>query len=86
MYIGDPTPERFTKIFEHVCRQKDVPFVPGAVEYLYENVYEKFHLNVRSCHPRDLIEQVVSIAKYKGIPATLDKHLLDRACQTLLLC
>ena len=82
VYIGDPTPERFTKIFEHVCRQKDVPFVPGAVEYLYENVYEKFHLNVRSCHPRDLIEQVVSIAKYKGIPATLDKHLLDRACQT----
>ena len=82
VYIGDPTPERFTKIFEHVCRQKEVPFVPGAVEYLYENVYEKFHLNVRSCHPRDLIEQVVSIAKYKGIPATLDKHLLDRACQT----
>ena len=82
VYIGDPSRERYTKIFEHVCRQKGVPYIPGAVEYLYENVYQKFHLNVRSCHPRDLIEQVVSIAKFKGITPTLDKTLLDRACQT----
>ena len=82
VYITDPTPERFTHIFEEVCRKKDVPYVPEAVEYLFENIYEKYQLNMRSCHPRDLVEQIVSIAKFKDIPPTLDKALLDRACHT----
>jgi hypothetical protein len=80
--IGDPSPDRYAMIFEDVCCQKGVPYDPSAVEYLYNNVYQKYHLNLRSCHPRDLIEQVVSIAKFNGIEPTLDRPLLDRACKT----
>ena len=82
IYIGDPSRDRYAKIFEEVCAQKGVPYNPGAVEYLFQNVYEKYRLNLRSCHPRDLIEQVVSIAKFNNKPPTLDKPLLERACQT----
>ena len=82
VYITDPTPERFTHIFEEVCKHKGVPYTSAAVEYLFENIYEKYQLNMRSCHPRDLVEQIVSIAKFKDIPPTLDKALLDRACHT----
>ncbi|MCA9471491.1 MAG: AAA family ATPase [Nitrospirales bacterium] len=82
VYIADPTRQQYAYIFQKICESKGVPFVPEAVEYLFENIYDKYHLNMRSCHPRDLIEQVVSIAKFKDVPPTLDKTLLDRACHT----
>ena len=82
VYITDPTPDRFRSIFKEVCRQKGVPYAPEAVDYLFEHVYRKYQLNMRSCHPRDLVEQIVSIAKFKEVPPTLDKVLLDRACHT----
>ena len=82
IYIADPTPERFKQIFEEVCMKKGVPFDPDSVDYLLKDVYEKYQLNMRSCHPRDLIEQIVSIAKFNGVPATLSKKFIDRACHT----
>jgi hypothetical protein len=82
IYIADPTPERFKQIFEEVCRKKSVPFDPEAVDYLLECVYHKYQLNLRSCHPRDLIEQIISIAKFNGVPPTLSKTFIDRACHT----
>jgi energy-coupling factor transporter ATP-binding protein EcfA2 len=82
IYIADPTPEQFKQIFEDVCRKKGVPYDPEAVQYLLEGVYTKYQLNMRSCHPRDLIEQIVSIAKFNGVPPTLSKTFIDRACHT----
>ncbi|RMH35765.1 MAG: AAA family ATPase [Nitrospirae bacterium] len=80
IYIGDPSPEAYHRIFEHVCRQTGVPYDPRAVDYLLREIYGKYRLNLRSCHPRDLIDQVLSIAKFTGVPPTLDKSMLDRAC------
>ena len=82
IYIGDPTPERFKQIFEEVCKKKGVPYDSEAVQYLLEFVYTKYQLNLRSCHPRDLVEQIVSIAKFNGVPPTLSKTFMDRACHT----
>jgi hypothetical protein len=82
IYIGDPTPKQFAQIFEGTCKAKGVPYDPEAVQYLMECVYEKYQLNMRSCHPRDLIEQIISIAKFNGVPPTLSKAFLDRACHT----
>jgi predicted ATPase with chaperone activity len=82
IYIGDPTPERFKQIFEEVCQKKGVPYDSDAVDYLLTGVYEKYQLNMRSCHPRDLIEQIISIAKFNSVPPTLSKKFIDRACHT----
>jgi len=82
IYIADPTPERFKQIFEEVCTKKGVPFDSAAVDYLLEGVYVKYKLNMRSCHPRDLIEQIMSIAKFNSVPPTLSKQFIDRACHT----
>jgi len=82
IYIADPTPERFKQIFEDVCRKKGVPYDEGAVDYLLKDVYEKYQLNMRSCHPRDILEQIVSIAKFNSVPPTLSKIFIDRACHT----
>ncbi len=80
--VSDPTPETYAKIFQTICEQKHVPFDPNAMDYLFRNVYQKHRINLRSCHPRDLIDHILSIAKYNGVPPTLDRALLDRASRT----
>jgi hypothetical protein len=34
------------------------------------------------CHPRDIIDQIIAIAKYKMVPASMSQSLVDRACDT----
>lgn len=82
IYIGDPSPELFARIFQRVCEQKQVPFDATAVDYLFRHIYQKYQINLRSCHARDLLDHIVSIAKYNGTAPTLDRSLLDRACRT----
>ena len=36
---------------------------------------------LRAVHPRDLVDQLVDIAKYMNVEPRLTKELIDRACQ-----
>jgi predicted ATPase with chaperone activity len=85
IYVGDPTTEDYTEIFRRNCERHGICFDSSAVEYLHEHYYAKYDLTPRSCHPRDFIEQIVSIAKFYEIPPSLDQWFLDRACQNYLL-
>jgi len=38
--------------------------------------------DLRACHPRDLCDQILDEAKYRGLPPTMTKELLDRACES----
>jgi predicted ATPase with chaperone activity len=82
IYIDNPSMEAYTHIFKRYCDKKGVPFDPQAIEYLNTEYYQKYGIEMRSCQPRDLIDQIVSIAKFLGIPPMLDKSLLDSACET----
>lgn len=85
IYVEDPTLENYMEIFKRYCDKKEIHFDPEAIDYLYQEYYLKYRLNLRSCHPRDLIEQIVSIAKFNEIPPSLDRELLDRACRIYFL-
>ena len=81
IYIGDPAIETYTEIFRRYCEKRDIRFDLGAIEYLHREYYLKYGVGLRSCHPRDLIEQILSAARFQGIAPSLDKQLLDRACE-----
>jgi hypothetical protein len=35
---------------------------------------------MRACHPRDLLDEIVDIARYRGTTPMLSKELIQRAC------
>ena len=37
---------------------------------------------LRSCHPRDLLEQIHDIATYLSVKPALTKQLIDAACDS----
>jgi predicted ATPase with chaperone activity len=79
--IKDPTWDEYREIFRRVCEQKGVPYNDQGLAYLIQEHYLKLDRPRRGCHPRDLVDQLVDIARYLNIPAVLSKDLIDRACE-----
>jgi hypothetical protein len=80
--INNPTRDMYTEIFRRYCESKGVEYDPAIVEYLYADFYDKYDLDARACHPRDLIDQVVAIAKFTRNPMILSKEMIQKACRS----
>jgi hypothetical protein len=78
--ITDPTVEQFTRIFELNCEKRKLPFNPVMVAYLQRRHYLPNGRPFRACHPRDLLDQVSAMCRYRGIEPTISRELLDAAC------
>ena len=81
----NPTSDEYTKIFELNCKRRGLAFDPVMVEYLDRTYYKPRKLQMRACHPRDLVEQVVDICRYQKRDMTITRELLDMACGSYFL-
>ena len=79
--IGDPTIEQFTKIFELNCQRRHLRFHQVMVAYLQRRHYGPNRRPLRACHPRDLLEQVIALCRYRGEHPSITRELLDAACR-----
>jgi hypothetical protein len=77
-----PSYEDFILIFRKYCDSVDVSFERPLVEELLDGYYRPRNLPMRGCHPRDLIEQSLSLAEYLGRPRELSADLLRAACDS----
>ncbi len=76
----NPTLDEYCRIFELNCKKRGLSFDPVMVEYLQRKYYQPRKLQMRACHPRDLIEQVVDMCRYHGRQPSITRELLDAAC------
>jgi hypothetical protein len=81
----NPTLDEFCQIFELNCRRRNIGFDPVLVEYLNRKYYQPRRLQMRACHPRDLVEQVVDRCRYNGRDLAITRELLDAACGSYFL-
>ena len=80
VYAQGPTVPEFMQIFENCCRERKLRFDRTLVEQLLTQYFEPRKIAPRGCHPRDLIDQSLSLADYRGEPRQLTQELLDAAC------
>ena len=78
--IEDPSTDQFTQIFEMNCRQRQLPFHQVMVAYLQRRHYRPLNRHLRACHPRDLLDQVIALCRYRGVEPSISRELLDAAC------
>ena len=50
------------------------------VAYLQRRHYGPLGRPLRSCHPRDLLDQVTALCRYRGVEPVITRELLDAAC------
>ena len=80
VFAESPSTEQFIQIFENCCRERGLKFELPLVRHLIEIVYPARRIQLRGCHPRDLIDHALSLAKYRGEPERLTVNLLEGAC------
>jgi predicted ATPase with chaperone activity len=80
VFAESPTSGQFVQIFENCCHERGLKFELPLVRHLIEVLYPARKLQLRGCHPRDLIDHALSLAKYRGDPQRLTINLLEGAC------
>jgi predicted ATPase with chaperone activity len=79
---NSPSAAEFALIFERCCEERDLPFDPLLVDHLVRACLMPRRVALRGCHPRDLIDQALAHAAYRGEPRRLSAELLEMACAT----
>jgi hypothetical protein len=78
--VGDPTLDQFSRIFELNCRARRMRVHRVMVAYLYRRHYRPIGRALRACHPRDLLDQIIALSRYRGIEPAVTREMLDAAC------
>jgi len=79
--ISDPSWDEYREIFRRICEHRKVPYDDRGLAYLIQEHYLKPNRAKRACHPRDIVDQLIDIARYLNVQPALTKDLIDRACQ-----
>lgn len=78
--MEDPDEQAFVSLFRMNAAQMGIDYKPESVEYLL-NQYYRVGRYMRGCHPRDILRQLVNIAKYKRKTPEMSREDMDRAVQ-----
>lgn len=79
--VPNPTPDEYREIFRRVCKAKQIPYSDEGLRYLIQEHYFKINRDLRSCHPRDICDQILDEAKYRGVAPAMSRDLINRACE-----
>jgi len=74
------TREQFKAIFRLVGQQHQLDTTDDMAEYLLTTYYDGGQRSMDACHPRDLVEQILDYSTFNGIPPSISRESLDRAC------
>ncbi len=79
--VEDPSMDQFVRIFEMNCRKRGLRFHQVMIAYLQRRHYVPNQRPLRACHPRDLLDQVTALCRYRGQEPAITRELLDAACR-----
>lgn len=77
--IDGPNQENFLKIFALVARKRGMPLNEPALIHLLNKKYATINNNYANYQPIFLIDQMISICEFEGIPYQMSPELIDRA-------
>ncbi len=77
--IDGPNQENFLKIFSLVARKKGLPLDESSLVHLLKKKYPTIDNIYANYQPVFLIDQIISICEFEGIPNQMTPELIDRA-------
>ena len=79
--IHNPSPENFIKIWELVSLAKKVPFDYSVPQYFIHKHMTAKNRPLRGCIPRDIIDYIIDVCRFKQVDPTMSAELLDEAAE-----
>ena len=79
------SPELFHRIFQQIAGDYGVAYDAALTDHLIELLTERYREPLRPCYPRDILRQVVWLARYRGQAPRLDAVVLEKACNNFFV-
>jgi predicted ATPase with chaperone activity len=83
--IGEVSTEQFCEIFRRVAADKHVNYDPSIPADLIDFIKMSLKQELRSCYPRDIVNQVCWAAQYEGHQPYVNRAALTRAIDAYFL-
>jgi DNA polymerase III delta prime subunit len=83
--VANPSEHEYRMIFRDVCAARGIRYQDEVVSYIVENYYRQYDMELRSCHPRDIINLILDVAHFKRKKPALEKSLVDQACSSFFV-
>ncbi len=77
--INDPTYENFRTIWRIVSEKNGLPYMDEIVDYFVQNHLVSHKRPFRGCIPRDIIDNIIDMCRYRQIEPTITAQMLDDA-------
>jgi uncharacterized protein YggL (DUF469 family) len=82
VYIGPLSLPDFQQAFQLACESKNIPFNKEAFDQVINEVYKAQRLPFNGCHPRDLLDHLIDLAKFEEKPPAMSYDMLKHACES----
>ena len=79
--VDNPTEAEYLQIFKRVCEMNAVPFRQDVYDYLVEHWYRRHNIPLNSCHPRDLVDHILDLARFYEKTPEMTRKTIDHACE-----
>jgi len=83
--IDGPDQKDFLKIFSLVARKRKMPLDEASLVHLLQNKYPEIDNVYANYQPIFLIDQMISICEFEGIPYQMTPDLIDRAWSNMFV-
>ena len=83
--VDGPNQENFLKIFAMVARKKRMPLDEATLLHLLKVKYPTIDNNYANYQPVFLIDQMISICEFEGLPYQMTPDLIDRAWSNMFV-
>ncbi len=83
--VDNPSREEYEEIFEACCESVGLEYSPTGVDLIYREFYDKRGVPPRACHPRDIVNHLLDLARYLGVEPEVSGRMLGLACRSYFL-
>jgi predicted ATPase with chaperone activity len=80
--VDNPTADEFHQIFQIMCQVRGVEYTREGFVHLVREWYIKPQRAFKNCHPRDVLDQLLDIARYKHLQAVASPEMMDMAASS----
>ena len=80
IHINSPSRDLYEEIFQLCCRQREIAFNPSVIDFLYATYYDQGK-TPRCSDPRDLLEIVQAICRFRSLEVVLTDELISESAQ-----
>lgn len=80
IHVPDPTWDEYREIFRREAAKRNIVYTEEGMQYLISEYYLKPQRPPRGCHPRDLLDGLVYLARFRNTAPQMTKEMIDMAC------